>query len=63
MKILLRFFKIWVCFIPAIIFWLISHPLNAILLCIPEGLYWFITAGRSLVNDDESFSNWVNNLK
>jgi len=62
-KTLLRFFKIWICFIPSIIFWFISHPFNIIFMCIPEGIYWFITAGRSLMDDSDSFSNWTTNLK
>ena len=59
MNILLRFFKIWICYIPSLIFWFISHPLNVAFFCIPEAIYWFITAGRNLMDDGQSFSEWV----
>lgn len=59
MKTLLRFFKIWICFIPSIVFWLISHPINIIFALIPEGIYWFITAGKGLMDDGQAFSEWV----
>jgi hypothetical protein len=62
-NILLRFFKIWICSIPSIIFWVIAHPLNVALLFIPQLTYWFITAGRDLADDAESFLNWVLNIK
>jgi hypothetical protein len=59
MEITLRFFKVWICLIPALIFWVISHPLNIVFACIPEGLYWIITAGRSMMDDGRSFIDWV----
>jgi hypothetical protein len=54
-KLLLHLFKRWICFPIALIFWIIGTPLNLTSMLIFEGIYWFITASRSLMNDSFDF--------
>jgi hypothetical protein len=59
-KILLGLFKRWICFIPACLMWFLSHPINIMLVFIPQLIYWTIT-GRGFMEDGNNFINWVLN--
>jgi hypothetical protein len=63
MGMIKKIFKTMICFPIMIIFWILSHPINLMFLLIPEGIYWMITGGRSLLEDGELFSNWTLDLK
>ena len=57
-KILIGIFKRWICFIPACLLWLLSHPINVGFDLIPQGIYWLIT-GKDFMKDGFSFIYWV----
>jgi len=55
MKILSHLFRRWICLPIAVIFWIIGNPINCASFLILNAIYWFITAGRDLMDDSSDF--------
>jgi hypothetical protein len=58
MNILLHLFRRWICLPIAVIFWIIGNPINCMSFLIFQAAYWFISAGRNLMNDSTKFLNY-----
>lgn len=55
---MLRMFKIWVCFVPMLLFWIVAFPINAMLAFVPQAIYRYVV-GRDLMQDADRVSEWV----
>ena len=55
---MLRMFKIWICFVPMLLLWIVAFPINAMLAFVPQAIYRYVV-GRDLMQDADRVSEWV----